>query len=489
MPPACGVAVEDDDLVAERRQVARDGQRGRARRRPGRSRLPFVAAAARGRQRGDVVLVVGGDALQPADRDRLLLDPAAAAGRLAGPVAGAPEDPREDVGLPVDHIGVGVAARRRSAGCIPARACGPDRPTGNRRPCGSSSGRGVGRLHAGTLGVRPRPPLLERGFPHDPISVGRLRVLFPPHAAKGACIARRARPYSRVLTNSLRCENAPVGGGLACRAGSATCTSTAIAGGLWPGGHRRAPGGNEQGEVTLAIELFYDRGRLAVTPPAGCVPDHHRQAAMPLLPDPVAAIEAALAGPGRRAAARPRWRAASARACILICDITRPVPNGLFLAPADPHAARRRRAARGHHGPGRDRAAPAERGRGAGRAGRRPLGDEHVRSSTTSPRDDADHVHLGRTPRGTVVRLDRRLVEAELKIATGLVEPHFMAGWSGGRKVIAPGVAHAETITTFHNSELHGPSARRQLHAGRQPAARGAARDRRCWAGRWRSTR
>ena len=55
-------------------------------------------------------------------------------------------------------------------------------------------------------------------------------------------------------------------------------------------------------------------------------------------------------------------------------------------------------------------------------------------------------------PRGTVVRLDRRLVEAELKIATGLVEPHFMAGWSGGRKVIAPGVAHAETITTFHNS-------------------------------------
>jgi lactate racemase len=70
---------------------------------------------------------------------------------------------------------------------------------------------------------------------------------------------------------------------------------------------------------------------------------------------------------------------------------------------------------------------------------------------------DADHVFLGRTPaRGTVVRLDRRLVEAELKIATGLVEPHFMAGWSGGRKVIAPGVAHAETITTFHNATFMG---------------------------------
>jgi hypothetical protein len=40
---------------------------------------------------------------------------------------------------------------------------------------------------------------------------------------------------------------------------------------------------------------------------------------------------------------------------------------------------------------------------------------------------DEDHVLLGRTAtRGTVVRLDKRFVDAELKIATGLVEPHFM---------------------------------------------------------------
>ena len=43
-------------------------------------------------------------------------------------------------------------------------------------------------------------------------------------------------------------------------------------------------------------------------------------------------------------------------------------------------------------------------------------------------------------------------MDADLRIATGLVEPHFMAGYSGGRKVIAPGVAHAETITTFHSA-------------------------------------
>src|SRR5208283_134404 len=56
--------------------------------------------------------------------------------------------------------------------------------------------------------------------------------------------------------------------------------------------------------------------------------------------------------------------------------------------------------------------------------------------------------------RGTPVKLDRLFVEADLKIATGLVEPHFMAGWSGGRKVVAPGVAHHETIRTFHSARF-----------------------------------
>ena len=65
-----------------------------------------------------------------------------------------------------------------------------------------------------------------------------------------------------------------------------------------------------------------------------------------------------------------------------------------------------------------------------------------------------------RATHGVPVKLDRRLVEAELKIATGLVEPHFMAGWSGGRKVIAPGVAHKDTITTFHSARfMEHPSA------------------------------
>ena len=77
-------------------------------------------------------------------------------------------------------------------------------------------------------------------------------------------------------------------------------------------------------------------------------------------------------------------------------------------------------------------------------------------------RHDAAHVDLGVTrTRGTPVKINRRFVEADLRIATGLVEPHFMAGYSGGRKVIAPGVAHAETIRTFHNARfMEDPFAR-----------------------------
>jgi nickel-dependent lactate racemase len=84
-----------------------------------------------------------------------------------------------------------------------------------------------------------------------------------------------------------------------------------------------------------------------------------------------------------------------------------------------------------------------------------PWVTENVRVENHYARNEADHVDLGRTrTRGTPVKLDRRFVEADLRIATGLVEPHFMAGWSGGRKVVAPGIAHHETIRTFHSARF-----------------------------------
>src|SRR5688500_10851550 len=60
----------------------------------------------------NIVPMVGRDALEAADGDRLSVDATAPAGRLAGSIAGAAEDAREDVRLPVDHVRVGVMTVR-----------------------------------------------------------------------------------------------------------------------------------------------------------------------------------------------------------------------------------------------------------------------------------------------------------------------------------------------------------------------------------------
>ena len=196
----------------------------------------------------------------------------------------------------------------------------------------------------------------------------------------------------------------------------------------------------------MNVRLLYGRGGLMVRLPDGCEPTVLEKPAMPVIEDSTAAVAAALDG-GALAQAATGARSA----CILICDITRPVPNRLFLRPlverlegsGIPRDAITVLVATGLHRPN------------LGDELAEVVGDpwvlEHVRVENHYARNDADHVDLGHTRRGTPIRLDRRFVEADVRIATGLVEPHFMAGYSGGRKVIAPGIAHADTITTFHN--------------------------------------
>ncbi len=79
---------------------------------------------------------------------------------------------------------------------------------------------------------------------------------------------------------------------------------------------------------------------------------------------------------------------------------------------------------------------------------------ETVRAVNHFAKNDADHVLLGTTSCGMPVRLDRRFVDADMRIVVGLVEPHFMAGYSGGRKVVIPGVAHEETIGNLHSTRM-----------------------------------
>ena len=77
--------------------------------------------------------------------------------------------------------------------------------------------------------------------------------------------------------------------------------------------------------------------------------------------------------------------------------------------------------------------------------------------------DDASQlVELrGKSWSGNTVKLDRRFVEAGFRLISGLVEPHFMAGFSGGRKSVCPGLASLDTVRNFHGAEfLASPLAR-----------------------------
>jgi nickel-dependent lactate racemase len=76
-------------------------------------------------------------------------------------------------------------------------------------------------------------------------------------------------------------------------------------------------------------------------------------------------------------------------------------------------------------------------------------------------------IPVGRTPTGTDVYLNRLFHESDLKIATGLTESHFMAGASGGRKAVCPGLVDLRTIQKFHSPEfLESPCATNLVFEG-----------------------
>ena len=61
---------------------------------------------------------------------------------------------------------------------------------------------------------------------------------------------------------------------------------------------------------------------------------------------------------------------------------------------------------------------------------------------------------IGNTRRGTPVIINKTYLEADFRILTGLIEPHFMAGFSGGRKAICPGISYMDMFKHFHGPEI-----------------------------------
>ena len=94
---------------------------------------------------------------------------------------------------------------------------------------------------------------------------------------------------------------------------------------------------------------------------------------------------------------------------------------------------------------------------------RRMLGNDvvdHVRVVNHDARDDASLVWLGRHGNDVPVWLNRLWTEADVRVTTGFVEPHFFAGFSGGPKLAVPGLAGLETVLTLHDAARIGhPSA------------------------------
>jgi nickel-dependent lactate racemase len=68
--------------------------------------------------------------------------------------------------------------------------------------------------------------------------------------------------------------------------------------------------------------------------------------------------------------------------------------------------------------------------------------------------DSPGMVYLGKLPSGGDIIINKLAVEADLLIAEGFIEPHFFAGFSGGRKSVLPGIASRKTVVYNHNAEF-----------------------------------
>jgi nickel-dependent lactate racemase len=170
------------------------------------------------------------------------------------------------------------------------------------------------------------------------------------------------------------------------------------------------------------------------------------------LPDERAALEEALdapiAGPRLSELATGKQSAA-----ISVCDITRPAPNKLVLPPllARLHAA----------------GISPENVTICIATGLHRLATDAELDEILSPeiarkyrilnhnaRDLAAHRFLGKTKSGTPVYVAEDFIAADLHITLGFIEPHLMAGFSGARKLVAPGLAAQETIKVLHSPKF-----------------------------------
>lgn len=201
----------------------------------------------------------------------------------------------------------------------------------------------------------------------------------------------------------------------------------------------------------MKIKLAYGRGSLPVEfpePRTTVITPTHTGG----LPDERAAVFQALDQP---IGARPlrEWLQPGHRVCISFSDITRATPNDRlipwlleYLAGA-PAAQITLLNQTGSHRP--NTAAELD-------AMLTPEVARRYRVVNHEPENLDAHVQLGAMRDGTPAWINRHVVEADVRIVTGFIEPHFFAGFSGGVKGIIPGTAALPTIMSNHGAKNIG---------------------------------
>jgi len=232
------------------------------------------------------------------------------------------------------------------------------------------------------------------------------------------------------------------------------------------------------------MKTLFSFGKVGIEIPVPDRFEYHeiRSRTAAALEDEVAAVEWALDHP---IGCEPLAALAAGKktAAISICDITRPAPNKITLPPL---LKRLREAGIPNDGitiliaTGLHRAATDDEVNTI-------VGPE-IASTYRVVSHDAkmpnEHRRLGATRHGTPMSIDERFIAADLHITLGFIEQHLMLGYSGGRKLIAPGLASEETIKVLHSPKfmreplaIEGSIVNNPLHAELLEIARMARHD------------
>lgn len=171
---------------------------------------------------------------------------------------------------------------------------------------------------------------------------------------------------------------------------------------------------------------------------------------VPGLPDEKGALLAAIRNPIGSTSPRKAFTSKQ-RIAISVCDLTRPMPSATVLPVLlnelrhIPKTQITILVATGTHRPNSSTEL------------RKMLGREIVENYTVinhNAYDKKDLIDVGKTPSGIPIFLNRHWVQADARITTGFVEPHFFAGFSGGPKMVAPGLAGTETTMHLHGAKM-----------------------------------